>query len=887
MKSNFLLMLTLLLSSLRLLCQQSTENTTVSNAWTEVGPSVEIKQSFSNKRNGNGRVDAIWVDPTNPDRIYIGCRGGGLWTTINAGASWTPKTDALEVTGVNCMAVNPANINEIYIATITSNGSSGIYKSTDAGDSWSSTGSSFHLSDRVIIHRIIMDPLNPSILFAATSLGIHKSTDGFQTYVTVYDQEVIDIEFKPGDPSILYAADKNGKTIFRSSNSGASFNATGLTGINKPQIAVSANQPNYVYVSGNGVLYRSIDNGMIFTQQGVPDAGKGQYGGFAVSDMDANLLINGSLDTYRSTDGGSTFSKVTDWIYNQSTGVGGNFVHADIREVEIVNGVIYLGTDGWLCKSTDGGINYEILTFNVGNNEIYRHGLGVSQSEENTLVTGTQDNGTNIFRNGTWYQWKGGDGGTSLIDHSDADVIYGSLFNGDFKRTDDAGSSASNVDLGDTKAGKNNPSGSLPPLVQHPTSPSTIFLGEAQGQIWKSTDKGANWTTFAELEGGGMIDELGVAPSDGNYIYASINEKIWRTTDGGINWTEITGSLPVRTIIAIAVNYQDPDKVSVSYSDYTDGEKVYTTTNGGSNWTNISRNLPNVPTYDIIYHNTVHNALFVATQTGVYYTEDAQSGWTEFGLGLPNVRVSDLEIQHSSATLYTATWGRGVWKIPLGLETHYTFSNNIEDTSSYERDLSVMSDLLDIPLAYTTDKDGAPLSALQFTETNNQYLEPNFLGISGKQERTVMAWVKTTYTDTQRMGVVSWGTNTPGGFFDLTIKGGGVRIKVGAGTENNKYYIKTANGLVNDGAWHHIAVTAPANATLADCKIYIDGVLTDIRKEDHQHVEINTVVLGNLRIGQTTFSSSSSFRSGALDDIRIYSRELTVNEINAVLNGSN
>ena len=182
----------------------------------------------------------------------------------------------------------------------------------------------------------------------------------------------------------------------------------------KPQIAVSANQSAYVYVSDKGVLYRSTDSGANFTLKGNPDEGKGQYGGFAVSDTNAELVMNGSLDTYRSTDGGNDFSKVTNRIYIISTGVGGNYIHADIREIEVVNGVIYVGSDGWLARSTDGGTNYDILTFNIGNQEVYEHGMGVSQTNANTLVIGSQDNGTSILRNGVWHHWKGGDGGTSV-----------------------------------------------------------------------------------------------------------------------------------------------------------------------------------------------------------------------------------------------------------------------------------------------------------------------------------------------------------------------------------------------------------------------------------------------------------------------------------------
>ncbi|MFC2110264.1 LamG-like jellyroll fold domain-containing protein [Bacteroidota bacterium] len=646
---------------------KKTSNKSSNNAiedynWEEVGPFVELKENFSNKRNGNGRVDAIWVDPNDEKRIYVGTRGGGLWTTIDEGINWIPKTDDLGITGVKSIAVNPNNINEIYIATaIAGSYSIGVFKSLDAGNTWTQTGFSLEVAiNFTTINKLLINPNNPSKLFAATSNGLVKTDDGFQTYSTVLSGNIIDIEFKPGDTNTVYASNDTNNTIYKSVNGGTFFTTTGLTTTNKPQIAVSPNQPNSLFVADNGASYKSTNSGTTFTTLGIPDGNVGQYGGFAVSDTNANIIINGSIDTWTSFNGGVTdFTKTTNWIYDQSTGVGGNFVHADIREIVVVNGTIYLGTDGWLVKSTDGGFNYKILSFSMGNHEIYKHGMGVSQSSPNTIVIGTQDNGTSILSNGKWIHWKGGDGGTSMIDKNDADIIYGSLYNGDFKRTNSGGLTTERVDLGDTKPG------TLPPLIQHPTIAGKIFLGEASGQVWKSTNYGDSWTTIANLGTSNVVDEMNISDSNPNYIYTSAKNRIWKTTDGGANWTEISSGLPNLVITGIAIDYDDPNRVSVSYNNYSIGTKVYTTSNGGSSWSNISGSLPNLPLNDIVYDNAVNNPLYVATDTGVYYKDDTLSDWVTFGNNLPNTRVNDLEIQFSTKRLYAATWGRGVWKSEL------------------------------------------------------------------------------------------------------------------------------------------------------------------------------------------------------------------------------
>jgi len=658
--------------------------------WLEVGPFVELKEPFSEKRNGNGRVDAIWVDPNNDNRIYIGCRGGGLWITTNGGQSWSPKTDYLGITGVWSIAVNPTNINEIYIATSvggSGNYSIGIFKSSDGGDNWQPTGYALDIASTFVkINKIIIDPSNPSVLYAATSNGLLKSTDGFANYNLVYSGNITDIEFKPGDSNVLYIVNKSQNTLFKSTDAAANFSATTVTGSDL-QVAVTPANSDYVYAVGDGVSFRSIDNGSTFSQTGVPDNGTGQYGGFGVSDTDPDLVINGSLDTYVSNNGSLTYNKATYWIYSQSTGVGGNFVHADIREVEVVNGTIYLGTDGWLVKSTDGGVNYEILTNTVGNHEIYQHGMGVSQSNDHTLVVGTQDNGTSIWYEGNWNHWKGGDGGTSMVDYSNHNIIYGSLYNGDFKRTDTGGLTSNKVDLGDTKPG------TLPPLIQHPTEPATIFLGEGNGAVWKSTNRGSSWTELVNLPTSDVIDELAISPSDPNYIYTSVKERIWKTTDGGANWTEITSSLPYRVIKGIAVDYNDPNHVAVCFTGYSATDKSYITTDGGQNWTNISTGLPNLATSDIVFDDASTNALYIATDIGVYYRDDSLTQWQPFGLGMPNVVVNDLEIQHNTQRLYAATWGRGVWSAELVGEESPPSSNFQADSQViYEGETVAFSD---------------------------------------------------------------------------------------------------------------------------------------------------------------------------------------------------
>ncbi|WP_242202126.1 PKD domain-containing protein [Aestuariivivens insulae] len=945
----------------------ATTATMVANSWGEMGPNVELKMLYNNTRNGNGRVDAIWVNPSDENHIYIGCRGGGFWKTTDGGLNWTPKTDQLGITGVRSIAVNPSNVNEVYISTnigsLSTFYSMGIFKSTNGGDTWSATGYTLDIvTDLTKVHKVIIDPSNPQILFAATSNGLIRTVDGFQTYSTVLTGQINDVEFKPGDSNTVYASNDTDKTLYKSTNGGASFTSTGLTTPAKMQIAITPAAPNNVYVSAKNYFTKSTNSGTSFTQGGSPDGGTGQYGGFGVSDTDANLIINGSLDTYRSTNGGTSFTKVTNWVYGNSTGIGGNFVHADNRQVVVVNGNIYMGTDGWLVKSVDGGLNYSVLTFNMGNHEIYEHGLGVSQADDNTLVVGTQDNGTSILYDGVWRHWRGGDGGTSVADYSNINVFYCSLYNGDFKRTDNAAATGIGTDLGDTKPG------TLPPLVQHPTDPNTLFLGEGSGQVWKSTNKGGAWTTIANLGVADVIDELAVAPSDGQVLYTSVKNRIWKTANGGTNWTEITGTLPNLVIKGIAIDYNNPDHVVVCHAGYSDGDKVFETSNGGSSWANISTGLPNLTTHDVVFENVAEDGLYVGTDVGVYYRDNVTSSWSLYGIGLPNCTVTDLEIQHNTGYLYVATWGRGVWKVllnnfvpqapvanltsnitnveeggavnfsdassgaptswswsfpggtpststiqnpsvsyatagtysvtltatnaqgsdivtktnyitvfpPNDLKAHYKFDGGLTDASVYGVDLTD-SGSTSYPGTYEADHNGNVSSAV-ITGGASSYLSntQNF-PISGNTDRTVMAWVKSSTLAYQ--GIVCLGETTPNYHkFSVIINGAGLLRTEVAGTG------LSGATTVADGTWHHVAVTygydsGSGNGTI---KLYVDGV-EDAMASNTTWGGISTdpssVVVGNEK-----FSVGSRGFVGTLDDVRIYSKVLTAQEVSAVMN---
>jgi hypothetical protein len=199
----------------------------------------------------------------------------------------------------------------------------------------------------------------------------------------------------------------------------------------------------------------------------------------------------------------------------------------------------------------------------------------------------------------------------------------------------------------------------------HPTNPSTIYAG--YNEVYKSTDRGDNWTTIGPSTIGGGIIALTIAPSDPNYIYTASLDRLYMTSNGGTTWSNVTSGLPVSStgITCIAVSDQNPQQVWVTLSGYQAGQKVLYSSDAGSTWTNISGSLPNIPVNCIAYQNGSNDALYIGTDFGVYYIDNTLPGWIPYGNGLPNVIISELEIFYPGQKIRAATYGRGIWEADL------------------------------------------------------------------------------------------------------------------------------------------------------------------------------------------------------------------------------
>ncbi|RLD50141.1 MAG: hypothetical protein DRJ05_20015, partial [Bacteroidetes bacterium] len=649
------------------------------NSWLPLGPATS--QNVTGHWNpGLGRINVVARDPIDTATLYIGAPAGGLWKTLNEGLTWEVLTDELPILGVSAVAIDYTDTDILYIGTGDKDASDtysiGVLKSTDGGANWDETGLDWETGDGRTIAKLLIHPNDPDILFAATTVGLYKTTDGADNWSMVQSGDIDDIEFKPGDPDVIYAVTKN---FFRSSDGGNSFSLiSGLPTQYRVQIAVTEANADYVYFfSSRDGIYRSEDSGLTFTKRSSePNPGSQDWYdlAFAASHVDAEEIHLGEINTWRSTNGGLNWTKTTEWYWPNNIG----YTHCDIHEMVFFGGTLYVGSDGLVSKSTDNGANWTNLSEGICIRQFYR--IGGTQSNPDKYLGGSQDNGTSVFTDTEWHEWLGADGMECVIDYTDDNIVYGTSQGGTFYKSNTGGYNGS-VSIAQPGGGA-----WVTPFVIHPEEPETLFVGI--NEVMKTEDGMQSWSTISSF-GSGNLNNMAIANSNADYIFASDGSVIYRTKDGGQSWEDISSGLPYLHISYITVHPKDAEKIAVSFSGYSSGEKVYISTDAGDNWINYSANLPNLPANCVIYNDDDYDGIYVGMDVGIYYRDQTLDEWESFMEGLPNVIVNEFEIHFASGKIRAGTYGRGLWEadlhpsIPTDIVMTYTVKSGDNDVVEY------------------------------------------------------------------------------------------------------------------------------------------------------------------------------------------------------------
>jgi photosystem II stability/assembly factor-like uncharacterized protein len=680
--------------------------------------SANVQWEFAGPINIAGRVVDIEFNPVNPNIVYAASATGGVFKSIDVGVTWFPIFDDQSVMPIGDICVDPVNPDIIYVGTGEANGGhnnfagGGVFKSTDAGNTWQFLG----LEETVSIGRILVDPTDNNIVYMAAvgsyfgpnpERGVYKSTNGgntwFQSLFVSDTTGAIDIIMDPTNPSFLMAAmwervrrpnDSHlygpSSGIYKTSNGGNTWKllgpSTGLPdasaqNIGRIGLAISKSNPSIsyaLYTDGYFYtgLYKTTDYGNNWINadplNGI-SAGTSSFswyfGQVRIHPTNPQMIYAMDVAFMRSSNGGNTWPIV----YGYS---GPDHLHVDHHALAFhPTNPDYLinGNDGGINISTDAGVIWS-NPVHLPNTQFYEIGLDYNNPQK--LYGGTQDNGTlrtNIGGIDDWQRILGGDGFYVNVDFNNPNIIYAEYQFGNLFKSTNGGISFFSAMSG---ISSNDPTNWSTPVIMSHHNSSVLYYGT--NKLYRTTNGASSWSAISssltDYEPGrrlGTITTIAVAPSDYNVIYVGTDDShVWVSTDYGSVWTDISlgPELPYRWVTRVAVDPFDAGIVYVTFSGlkWQDPQPhVFKSTNMGASWTDISSNLPDAPVNAFAVDNNDRNRLYVGSDVGAFVSFNGGASWEILGEGLPAVSVYDMKIHPTENYLAIGTHGRSMYKLDL------------------------------------------------------------------------------------------------------------------------------------------------------------------------------------------------------------------------------
>lgn len=692
------------------------------NFWVSEGPAPGINGQENVLPNNqiNGAIQAIAVNPTDPNIMYVGSVNGGIWKTMNATAAsphWTPLIDNLPSLSIGALEFDPTDsTHQTLIAGLGATSSfgavhgssSGVLRTTDGGATWSQLGTTALAGDNFTS----VAARGTTLLAAAESNwgfslvnGLFRSTDSGANWTLISDgahglpnaTSVSDLVGDPLQSNVLYAAvtGANGG-VFKSTDTGATWsNITSGIGIvnsttakiklavhhDATNVAVFATVDNFSATVNDDTLsgvFQSV-NGGSFVALDVPSGGtQGNLHGTIAADPNnpniAYVGLGGGSANYltridASKPSGSQITKIS----------GGSFgsPHVDTRDMQIdANGNLILSSDGGLFRLPTPTANTGVWSAIVGDMSVFEFHDIAYDDVSHVIMGGSQDNGTLVQHapgSATWDHPGFGDGGDVVIDNvsraaSGQSIRYFSSQNlGGWERQvyDSANNLVSTTFLASIADAQFST-----PVALNNVDPTRLLVG-GSGHIYQSLNQGTSLTAIATavvnwFVGGGMMVYGGVQNSiaDPDLIYAASGQNVLKQTTAGGGFT--TTSPGGGYIYGVTDN---PTNWATVFA--IDHNQVFESTNAGATWADVTGNLTSISVPDFhsidYVHGAVDDALVVGTSSGVFDAKVSGLGgsvsWSKFGGNLPDAITYDLAYDAKDNVLVAGTMGRGAWLV--------------------------------------------------------------------------------------------------------------------------------------------------------------------------------------------------------------------------------
>jgi photosystem II stability/assembly factor-like uncharacterized protein len=669
------------------------------------------------------RTKAAAGVPDQPNVFYIGVVNGGVWKTDDYGRTWNPIFDDQPTGSIGAIAIAPSDPDIIYVGSgeglqrpDLSTGD-GIYKSTDAGRTWRHLG----LRDGQQIPQIVVHPTNPDRLWIAVlghpygpneQRGLFRSDDGGETYRKVlYRDEntgAVDVALDPVNPDIVYAVlwesrqgpwenavfTGPGSGLFKSTDGGNTWRqlAKGLPtfegdGLGRIGITVAPSSPKRLFAtveaSRNGGLYRSDDAGeswsQVTTDQRVVSRGS-DFAEVKVDPKNADIVYTGSIVSWKSTDGGSSFSAFRG-------APGGDDYHRIWINPKNPD-IILLVSDQGAVVTVNGGRTFSswynqptAQFFHVITDNAFPYRVCSGQQESGSACISSRGNDGRItFRE--WHPVGVEEYGYVAPDPLDPDIVYGgkvSRYDRRTGQTEHVGPVVvRNADYRTVRTA---------PIVFSPVDPRTLYF--ASSVLWKTTTGGRDWaqispdltrdtwevpasvgkyrdTPAATPTRRGVIYTIAPSPLDINRIWIGTDDGLIQVTaDGGRNWSNVTPPdlKPWAKVSIMDASHFDANTAYAAINTFRLDDlrpHIYRTRDGGKSWAHIAAGIPEGGIVNVVREDPKRRGLlFAGTEQAIYVSFDEGDRWQSLRLNMPATSIRDLVIKDDD--LVVGTHGRSFW----------------------------------------------------------------------------------------------------------------------------------------------------------------------------------------------------------------------------------
>ncbi len=706
-----LVLLTFVFTSLFSLAQQLPPSVGEALRWRAIGPLR------------GGRTRSAAGVPSQPNVFYMGVCNGGVWKTTDYGRTWEPIFDSQPTGSIGSVSVSESDPNIIFVGSGEGlhrpdlSVGDGIYKSTDAGKTWTHLG----LRDGQQIPEIAIDPKDPNHVLVAvaghpygpnTERGVYLSTDGGQNFKKVLGPDentgASDVKFDPSNPQVAYAtlwesregpwenAAWNGTQggIFKSVDGGATWQPLtgGLPqGIIQAHVAIAQSDPKRLMAAvaaGREVhLYTSGDAGATWTVVTDDKRPAGRIGGGDLpvpkfDPKDPNIVYSVSTVTWKSVDGGKT------WVGFRGAPGGDDYQNIWINPND--GKTILLVSDQGAIVTVNGGASWSswynqptAQMYHVSTDNAFPYRVCGGQQESGSACVSSRGNdGAITFRE--WHPVAAEEYAYVQADPNDPDTVYGG--------------SIDQVTRWDRRTGQVaiiTPKPLRSPDYRVVRTEPLVFAADGKtmyytsNAVWKSSDRGDSWTKIspdlarqtwaipksvgkysneksAQPAPRGVVYTVAPSPVQPARIWAGTDDGVIQvTSDGGGHWTDVTPKTlqPWMKVALMDAGHFDANTAYAAINTLRLDDlhpHILRTHDGGKTSTEIVNGIGTDENVNAVREDTKRKGLlYASTERQVYVSFDDGDHWTSLRLNMPASSVRDIVVKDDD--LVAATHGRGFW----------------------------------------------------------------------------------------------------------------------------------------------------------------------------------------------------------------------------------